>query len=180
MRSLKIALGSTNPVKISAARKVFGDLYGTQIEIHPLEVGEGLPPQPFNSEVLLGAILRAKRALRALPDADFGVGMEGGVVELWGRAFILGFAAVADRSGRLGVGSSGWFECPPGVHRELISGRVLGEVMEELTGVKEIGKKEGAAGILTCGRVTREELFKHGLFLAMARFLRSELFEEEI
>ena len=49
--------------------------------------------------------------------------------------------------------------------------------MDEFIGEKDVKKKQGAIGVFTKGKVTRKELYKHGIYMALCRFLNKEVFE---
>ena len=111
--------------------------------------------------------------------ADFGVGIEGGIIQLGGRWYNLGFIAIIDKAGHWGTGTSGWFECPPTILEQVKQGRELGAVMDDVTGRKETKKEEGAIGIFTKGTVKRTDLYKHGVFMALVPFLTQGGFQED-
>jgi len=79
----------------------------------------------------------------------------------------------------MGTGTTGWFECPPIILEQLKRGRELGEVMDDLTGKTDTKKHEGAIGVFTKGKVSRKDLYKHGVFMALVPFLSPEVFRCE-
>lgn len=174
-RAIVVAIGSTNPTKVNAVKVVFKRVW-KNASIKKVQVSSGVSPQPFGAkEIVSGATTRAKMALRKI-NADFGVGIEGGVARFGAKWYNLGFVVIVDRDGRLGMGSSGWFECPPRILRELRRGRELGEVMDELTGEKDTKRGGGAIGIFTKGEVSRQKLYEHGVWMALCTFISPELF----
>ena len=77
-----VVVSSKNPVKIGAARQGFELMFpgGAGFDIRSLSVPSGVPEQPFSDqETLDGATNRANNARAAEPDADYWVGIEGGV-----------------------------------------------------------------------------------------------------
>jgi len=75
-----VAVGSTNPVKIAACRRVLETVVAG-VNVEGVAVASQVADQPFgDEETIRGAITRAKPARAAL-DADLGVGIEGGVVD---------------------------------------------------------------------------------------------------
>src|SRR2546430_4333720 len=93
----RIAVGSTNPVKLGAVRDVMSRLApGARIEA--IAVASGVADQPWgDEETIRGALARAAAARDAL-DADLGVGIEGGVVDgERGSLRTCAWAAVIDR-----------------------------------------------------------------------------------
>jgi len=75
-----VAVGSTNPVKVSAARAVIAPL-APRARIDAVAVASTVSDQPFgDDETIRGARARATAARDAL-GAELGIGIEGGVVE---------------------------------------------------------------------------------------------------
>ena len=172
---MKVAVGSTNPTKVGAVREAFSEAFGDAV-VKGIDVDPGVSKQPISpSEIVKGATNRAKRALREA-SADFGVGIEGGVARFGGRWYNVGFVAVVDKSGRIGTGTSGWFECSEKILNQLKSGVELGDVIEKMVGRKDTKSREGAIGIITRGAVDRKALYKHGVWMALSPFLAPEFF----
>ena len=107
---MRVVVGSINPVKIQAVAEGFQEIFG-KVEVVGVKVDSGVSGQPFKEEVIEGSVNRAVNALK-LTGADFGVGIEGGVIKLGEKWYNLGFVAIVDREGKIGTGTSGWFECP--------------------------------------------------------------------
>jgi inosine/xanthosine triphosphatase len=166
-----IAVGSKNPVKLAAARAVATRLV-SQVTVEAAEVPSGVPDQPFgDDETIRGALARA-RAAREMLDADFGIGLEGGVVEMAdGTMRTCAWAAVVSRSGRHGVGGSLAMPLPDRVAELVRSGMELGHAMDKLTGHSNTKHGSGAVGILTAGLVDRQAAYEVLVAYAMAPFL---------
>ncbi|WP_070120547.1 DUF84 family protein [Bacillus marinisedimentorum] len=155
---MKIAIGSTNPVKAEAVREVFGHEANKFIELHAVS---GVSAQPFgDEETAQGAINRAKACLEK-SDADLAIGLEGGVTDTKHGMFVCNWGAISDRSGKILIASGARFLLPEEVSEKVKEGRELGEVMDWFTKRKNIRKKEGAIGIFTNGLVTRQEMYHH-------------------
>jgi inosine/xanthosine triphosphatase len=171
-RVATVAVGSKNPVKVAATHAVFVRLRSAAT-IHAVAVPSGVPDQPFgDDETIRGAISRARAAREAL-DADLGVGLEGGVVEMPdGSMRTCAWAAAVLRDGRHGVGGSLAMPLPDGVAR-LIRDRhmELGHAMDELTGQTETKHGAGAVGILTRGLVDRQAAYEVLVAYALGKFL---------
>jgi inosine/xanthosine triphosphatase len=176
MSPIKVRVGTRNPVKVEAVRAVFSRAFGPmEVEVEAVEVDPGVPKEPFGEEIARGAVRRAKEALR---DADFGVGIEAGLVwhEVLRTYFDVQFCAILDREGRLTVGHGSGFVYPPRVIEEVRKGRAVGEVMSELAGIPEIGRKEGSVGYLSRGLLTRTELTEQAVLAALIPRIRPELY----
>lgn len=173
---MKVAVGSTNPVKVEAVRRVWR-LIG-DAEIIPVGVESGVSRQPRGmEETYRGAYNRAVRAREAV-NADYGVGVEAGLVEAptptgWADVQV---AVVVDRAGVVGVGFSPAFE-PPRVWLERLSrGDTLGEVAAEHLSRSDIGRVLGVIGYLTRGMVTRQELTYYAVLMAVIPLLEERLY----
>lgn len=174
----RVAIGSTNPVKVAATRRVIWHFWPTA-EIIPVQVPSGVAPQPWGiAETVEGARGRALRA-RAAVDADLGVGMEGGIEEIpeAGGVFLSGWAAVATREGRVYFGSGGRAPLPPTLVEAISQGEELGPAMDALSGLEDTKHTVGSVGILTRGFVERESQFAVALAYALAPLLHPEWWE---
>src|SRR5258708_13432447 len=125
-----IAVGSTNPVKIAATRDALMRLM-PHARVDGVAAASGVPDQPWgDDETIRGAVARA-RAARVALDADFGVGIEGGVVDAAeGRVRTCAWAAVVSRDGREGVGGSLSLELPPQTARLVRDAMELGHPID--------------------------------------------------
>jgi len=175
MKRVRVAVGTKNPIKITAVREVFEELFKDEkIEVLGILVDPAVPIQPFGEEVITGAVNRALKSLKS-GNADYGIGIEGGVFPLGNKWYSLGFVAIVDKKGTIGTGTSGWFECPEPILRKLKNGEELGTVMDRLTGRRGTKREEGAVGIFTRKKVTRKKFYKHGLYMALIPFLNERL-----
>jgi len=173
---LKIAVGSTNPVKIAATKNVMKKIYGNSVEVVPIKVESGVSHTPIGEEeIVRGAKNRAIRALQAI-QADIGVGMEGGIVKKFGEWFLTGWCAVVDRSGKFSLGSSVYMLLPDSVVERVLKGEELGVVFDDITGMHDTKKTIGAIGILTKRLLTRQKAWEDSLIYAMARKISPEFY----
>ena len=83
MAGLNVAVGSCNPVKVEAVRRAFAAAFpDSEVTVSKHDVPSGVSDQPRGEEeTRLGAQQRARGALAAAAAADYGVGLEGGVVD---------------------------------------------------------------------------------------------------
>ncbi|PLT32426.1 DUF84 family protein [Bacillus sp. V5-8f] len=154
---MTVAVGSSNPAKVQAVRKAYGET-AEIIQIHALS---GVSDQPFSDEETIeGASNRARNCLRQ-SDADIGIGLEGGVVQTKYGMFLCNWGALADREGNLFIAGGARVPLPDQIAERLILGEELGPVMDEYTKKKGIRKKEGAIGVFTNERITRTGMFSH-------------------
>src|SRR5437867_8781546 len=142
LKALRVSVGTDNPVKLRAARRVLQAL-SLPARVRSVRVRTEVPEQPFGEEALLGAVNRAKAALG---EGDFGIGIEAGLVwsPLISDYFDVPSCAVVDQSGRITVGHGPGFTSPARAVESVKAGRSVGEAMARLTGIRDIGSKEGA------------------------------------
>ncbi len=173
---MKIHVGTGNPLKVKATRAAFQAAFSDRpIEVVQVAVSSDVPPQPFEDDVAKGAILRARKALR---DADFGVGIEAGLVRLPGteRYLNLQVCAIIDRADNLRTGSGPGFELPSHLVTSLQHGSTLNREMSRISGIPEIKEGEGAIGYLTKGVIDRFEVTYTAVLMALVPWIRRDLF----
>ncbi len=174
LRTVRVRVGTSNPVKIESVERVLDRIFD-RLEVEGRSVDSGVPPQPRGAEALRGAIGRA-RAVRG--EADLGIGIEAGLISLEGTEVIVDvqFCAVVDRADRLTLGTGPGFQHPRVVLEAVDADRTVGEALEALTGLTDIGRREGAIGFLTEGRLTRRELTESAVLMAMVPRIRRDLY----
>ncbi len=179
---MKILVGSTNPVKINATREAFKRFYDS-VEVLGFPVSSGVSEQPIEEEVFKGAKNRALELIKLNENeninADFFVGIEGGIGKLAGIWFSFGGVCIINKSGDIGYGTSALFELPKFVVDRLLNGEELGPVMDELQNQTNTKQKHGAIGFLTNGVMDRKELYISGIITAMIPLVKKELFQKE-
>ena len=178
MRAVRsIAIGSTNPVKIAAARAILAPL-APDASIDGVAVASTVPDQPFgDDETIRGAMARATAARAAL-GAELGVGIEGGVVaEDDGSMRTCAWAVIVDGTGKAGVGGSLAMPLPSDVARMIRDGMELGHAMDRLVGAHDTKRGAGAVGILTAGLVDRQRAYEVLVSYALAPFLAPEFYD---
>jgi inosine/xanthosine triphosphatase len=173
----RVVVGSTNPVKVAAVRAVLVAA-GASAEITATGVPSTVRDQPIgDDETIRGAIARA-RAAREATDAELGVGIEGGIVELPdGSMRTCAWAAVVDAKGRTGIGGSLAMPLPSAVAALVRGGLELGHAMDRYVNERDTKRGKGAVGILTAGLVDRQRAYESLVSYAMAPFLTPDLYE---
>ncbi len=157
-RSVRVAVGSTNPVKVAATERALrtGDAVEADV-VESVSVASGVNEQPTGiEETVTGAENRARRALSA-GTYDLGVGIEGGVAEYDGvpGLYLVMWAAATDGD-RLGRGGGPSLRLPESVAGRVRAGEELGPVMDDVTGSEGVKRDRGAAGVLSAGHTDRE------------------------
>jgi len=171
------AVGSTNPTKVGAARRAFATLF-PDVEVTGVEVPSGVSEQPVgHEETIRGALQRARRAREAL-NADWGIGLEGGVLFRGDECWQIQYCAVVHRDGRTGLAGGLQFLLPPVVAEEIRKGGEVGPLFDQLSGEKDTKRKGGAIGFLTKGAILREDLYTYMVTGALIRFLHPDLYDQ--
>lgn len=178
-KKVRILVGSINPVKIEAVREAFLH-YFRDIEIVEISVESGVSAQPIGDETFKGAENRALLLMeynkRNRLNADFMVGIEGGLLKASSKWFQCGCICILDNRHRKGFGVSPLFELPRFVVEKLLNGVELGDVIDAVTGDHNSKQKSGAIGFLTRNVMDRKVLYKYGVIAAMVPFLNEKLF----
>lgn len=171
----RIAVGSTNPVKIAAVRAVATHAF-PMAKVVGLSVGSGVSAQPWgDAETRRGALNRARAALVAT-DADLGVGLEGGMLETELGLMTCAWCVIVGPDRRMGVGGGVHMLVPPPVAQALRDGGELGSAMDQLTGQHNTKQSLGAVGILTNGLSNRQLAYEQLVAMALAPFVQAEYY----
>lgn len=171
----RIAVGSTNPVKVAAVRAVFARL-APDVSVHGIAVASGVPDQPIgDDQTIAGATTRA-RAARAALNADVGVGIEGGVVTTPQGMRTCAWAVIVGADDMPHVGGSLSMPLPDAVAALIHRGAELGHAIDQLIGTTNIKHGAGAVGVLTEGLVNRQEAYETILAYALAPLLHTNLY----
>lgn len=176
---MKIAVGSTNPVKIEAVTAAFNAVWpAEEWDVIGYKVDSGVSNQPMSDEESIqGAENRAAGAIKTMA-ADYAVGLEGGLQEINGLYFDCGWVVVIDKDGLKGIASSPKIIVSP-VEMDLIrQGKELGEVDDITFGKSNCKQAEGHYGLMTNNVFTRSEALKTAVICALARFINKNLFDK--
>ncbi|MGK9172492.1 inosine/xanthosine triphosphatase [Yokenella regensburgei] len=162
-----VVAATTNPAKIRAILHAFNEIYGEDsCEIESVDVDSGVPEQPLgNEETRLGARNRVNNARLARPDATFWVAIEAGIDE--GSTFSW---VVIEKGDQRGEARSATLPLPEVILEKVRAGEALGPAMSHFTGIDEIGRKEGAIGVFTAGKLTRASVYHQAVILALSPF----------
>ncbi len=142
-------------------------------------VPSGVSEQPMSDEeTLLGAHNRAKAAKTAFPEADYWVGIEGGVAAT-GKQELECFAwvVILGKQGTVGKARTAAFLLPPKVVDLIQQGLELGEANDRVFSQVNSKQHNGASGLLSNNAVTRTTLYFQPVALALAPFLQQELYQ---
>jgi len=173
-RPLLVRVGSTNRVKIEATKKAFARTF-RRSTVRGVRVQPEVAAQPFEQATVAGAISRARAAIGK---GDYGVGIEAGL--FWddtAKDFLdVQYCAIVDKRDLLSIGHGPGFRYPPAVLASVRAGHTVGQAMETLAGIRDIGRKEGAVGWLMRGAMNRTELTEAAVLMALIPRIRRELY----
>lgn len=173
---LIFAVGSQNPVKVECVEESVRQFWSSA-RVSGVAAASGVSHQPTSDdEMLAGALNRARVAMRTLQGADYGVGIEGGILDTNAGMWAYAWVAAVDRTGTIGTGQTGRFLLPEGVARLIRQGLELGEADDRFFGRNNSKQNEGAIGILSDNRITRLELYRPAVTFALLRFIHPEYY----
>ena len=174
---MKVVIASKNPVKIAATQSGFEAMFPQiSFSFEGVSVASNVNDQPMSDEeTWQGAKNRAENARKLRPQADFWVGIEGGVtghhdkMEAFAWMFILG---------KHGQGSAKTcsFLLPPEICQLIKKGYELGEADDKVFGTANSKQKGGAVGLLTEGVIIRQTLYQPAIILALIPFKQKKLY----
>lgn len=174
---MKIIVASKNPVKINTTLDGFKKMFPEQeFEIEGVSVPSGVADQPkTDKETFEGANNRSLTAKQQFPNADFWVGIEGGIedtgTEMTSFAWI-----VIQGNNLIGKSRTGTFLLSPKVAELIRSGLELGDADDKIFGMKNSKQQNGAVGILTKDLLTRQSFYEVSVILALIPFKNSDIY----
>jgi len=172
---VRIVVASENPVKIDATKRAFETLFpDVTVEMTSVSVESGVSDQPTSDEETRhGARIRAANANLAVPDADFWVGMEGGIELIDGQLMAFAWMAVQGPTGDVSEARSVTLPLPPAVKELVESGLELGDANDQVFATVNSKQGGGAYGLLTGGLYTRESVYRQTLIIALIPFVNA-------
>lgn len=172
----KIIVASQNPVKINSVKVAFEAMLDEAIETEGVSIPSGVSDQPLtDNDTRLGSEKRAAGAKTRLPNADYWVGIEGGVDKLNGVIHTFGWITILSKD-KQGQARSATIPLPNAVEAGLKSGEELGDINDRLFHKSNSKQNMGTSGILTKGVMDREELYRQAIILAYIPFINKELY----
>ncbi len=174
---MNIIVGSTNPVKIEAVQRGFSKMFpGMAFQCRGIAVASDISDQPMtDTETLQGASNRARNAQSAHPNAQFFVGIEGGIEDPPGGMHAFAWMVIIG-DGLVGQARTGTFQLPPEVAKLVRQGVELGHADDIVFKRSNSKQKDGAIGILTDGIIDRTDYYEHAIMLALVPFKKRELY----
>ncbi len=177
--SSRVVVASTNPVKLAAVadgfRRAFADR-GAVFRVEGVAVASGVGEQPRDdAETLRGAENRVRNGRAAAPEADYWVGVEGGVEEREGVLHGFAWIVVCSRE-REGRSRTASFQVPPRIAELVGRGVELGHADDAVFGRSNSKQANGAVGLLTGDAIDRTALYEPAVVLALIPFRNPDLY----
>jgi len=202
---MTIGIGSNNKAKVKAVREaveelhyVFPASFPEPIRLEAMTTETSVPDMPLNQQMMRkGALERALFVYNHFTSKgisiDLAVGLEGGVYAVEGVKTIVDVKTIGEDAtiflqnwvyvfdGKRGVfGSSASLPLPESIRSSLYrEGKELAEVIDHLSGLKDVRSNNGAFGILTADLITRTQAFKEAVIAAMVPFLNKRYYRTD-
>jgi len=191
VNDLLVAVGSLRKPKLAAVHQAVAaladNLAAGAIEIVGVEVESGVRDTPLSrEESMRGARQRAetlqKMAQEEAKPWNYFVGLEGGLDSVMEngklRVFLECWAYVSDAT-RGYFGRSGAVELPEALAEEVVvKGTDLSIAIDRFAGEAGIRDAQGAWGVLSANKITRQEAFRVALIAAFAPFFNSNAYRK--
>ncbi len=174
----RIIVASRNPVKMNATKSGFLRVFSNKtFAIEGVSVDSGVSGQPMGREdTLKGAINRVNEAKKKEPNADYWVGIEGGLTKIGEEMEAYAWIVIKSKTGNIGKGRTGSFFLPQKVANLINQGIELGEA-DDIVFKRDNSKQEnGAVGILTGNVLTRASFYEEAVILALIPIKDTDLY----
>jgi len=173
----KVIIASKNPVKIQAVKNGFEKMFPIQeFEFVGVSVPSNVADQPLsNDETFLGAKNRANNASSEVKNADFYIGIEGGIEHIEGDTEAFAWVVIKSAS-KYGKARTGTFFLPKQVVELIKEGKELGEADDIVFKRNNSKQENGAVGILTGNVIDRTKYYTEAIVLALIPFKNIDLY----
>jgi inosine/xanthosine triphosphatase len=176
-RQKLVIVGSKNPVKIKSTENAFSSLFLESFTVQGLNVDAKVSPQPKGDvETYTGAYNRAFASKNAFPEADYWVGIEGGVDMVGEQMVAFAWMVVINSENQIGKAKTSTFFLPEALNKLVSDGMELGEADDKLFNKTNSKQSGGAVGILTNGIISRTDYYQQAISLALIPFLQKEYY----
>ena len=177
-KEMDVVVASQNPVKINTTEIGFAKMFPDEtFNVRGVSAPSGVPDQPMgDEEALRGATNRTENVSKLSPEADYWVGIEGGLQEASGDMEAFAWIVVKSKNGKVGRGKTGTFILPEKIVELIKQGKELGEADDIVFGQTNSKQANGAVGILTGDVLTRTTFYEPAVVLALIPFKNPELY----
>lgn len=170
---MKIVIGSENPTKLEATKQAFAIVWPDEtftFETH--DASSGVNEQPMSEEEAIEGGRNRARFVLDNTDAEYAVGMEGGMYKVASQWFVSDWAVIRHRDGREGLAGTPRYAIPDYLAKHVKPEFDLSAVLEHKLGTKDVGRLDGYAGMTTDNHTTRTTSNRDAIVIALAPFVR--------
>lgn len=109
---MKIVIGSTSNRKIKIVDKIFKQIFKCEFSIISNQAKSNVPETPYDKQTFDGSRNRALDSKKNIPDADFYVGLESGLIERYGHIYEEAWTTIINKTGDEFYGYSSGLKVP--------------------------------------------------------------------
>lgn len=174
----RVVVASENPAKVKAVELGFARMFpGKEFVFEGMSADSGVNDQPMSDdETFAGALNRASTAREEQAEADYWIGLEGGLQEEGDDFFAFAWIVVLGPEGMQGKSRTGTFVIPPAVSELVRNGKELGEADDIVFSQTNSKQSSGAIGILTHGILDRANYYAEAVLMALIPFKNPSLY----
>ncbi len=168
---MKVLVASRNPVKLRACQQAFTHVFPLETqEVTGIEVKSGVSAQPSGiEETRQGAQNRVQALLQSRFNADYYVGIEGGITQIETRIYAFAWIVISNGK-QIADACTAHFPLPDKLTALIKQGLELGDANDIVFGEQNSKQKGGAIGLLTAGSISRAALYVPAVEMAMIPF----------
>ena len=174
---MKIIIASRNPIKINATKLAFEQMFPNKVfQFEGASISSDISDQPMSDkETLKGAINRSNNAKLECIDADYWIGIEGGVEKKGNEMQVFAWIYIQSKE-MVGKARTATFDLPKKIIELIDSGMELGDADDVIFSRRNSKQKNGAVGILTKDLIDREKYYTHAIIMALIPFNNMDLY----
>lgn len=177
---MKILIGTKNKSKIEGVKNAFQEFF-SNIEIEDISVPSNVLEQPINDDIYLGALNRVNNLIefskKHKKNAEYFVGIESGITNKFGKWVNVSIAVIKDKNGYESLGMSPAYPIPSKYINQ-IKKTDLGTIMKDLFNKDNLSDKKGGVSYLTHNIVSREDLTKSAVIMALTKFINGDIWSD--
>lgn len=176
---LKLLITSKNPVKINATRIAFEKMFPNEsFELTSVSAESGVSDQPIgDEETITGAKNRVENAKKEISDADYYIGIEGGIEDSGVDVGVIAWTIIHSKDAREGKARAATFFLPSLIVAQLRAGKELARAVDSVFSKTNSGHQNGSVGILTHDVIDRTQYYVDMIVLALIPFVNEEMYK---
>lgn len=174
---INVVVGSKNPVKIHCTQHAFEKAFpNASIHVLGVSVPSGVSDQPMSDkETYRGAMNRTRATKAAHPNADYWVGIEGGLEDEGSEMEAFAWVTILSNSQK-GQARTATFQLPKKIQELVRQGIELGVADDMVFNRSNSKQSNGAVGILTHDLIDRAAYYEPAVVLALIPFVNEDLY----